>query len=419
MNTIIAIGFIILLSCAETAYGLTVEQLLNAVLHDHPAVQVQQYQQESAESSLESANWQYFPTASASAQNKYTSKNDRSYSGDPVTATIAVQQPVWTGGRLNAGVRKAEAYLTSVQASTEETRQQLVLQVIQNYSDWLAANQKLQIYDDNRQIYLRLLDLVKHRIEQGASAESDLTLVMSRIESLEADTAMSRAKQNSALARLENLLGQHLEHAMLDESQLTAFKINENTQALSEMALVANPTIQKARAQALMYEAAIDERQADLSPEVYVRGEQQFGSLSYLNAGEDTRLFVGVSTRFGAWLSTLSNLDSAKAQYHAAIADIEAQTRTIQAQIMTDYAAIVASEIGIKALKNSQIAAEEIFASYDRQFLAGRRTWQDTLNAVRDVISIGTQLVDTHAAQILASWRLYIYTHGLGDVTKS
>ena len=45
-------------------------------------------------------------------------------------------------------------------------------------------------------------------------------------------------------------------------------------------------------------------------------------------------------------------------------------------------------------------------------------TWQDTLNAVRDVISIGTQLVDTQAAQIVASWRLHIYTHGIAEIAQ-
>jgi adhesin transport system outer membrane protein len=76
------------------------------------------------------------------------------------------------------------------------------------------------------------------------------------------------------------------------------------------------------------------------------------------------------------------------------------------------------AEIRLQVLKQSQQASEDIFKSYDRQFLAGKRTWQDTLNAVRDLISIGTQIADTQSSQLSSTWRLEIYSQGVQSVER-
>jgi adhesin transport system outer membrane protein len=62
-------------------------------------------------------------------------------------------------------------------------------------------------------------------------------------------------------------------------------------------------------------------------------------------------------------------------------------------------------------------AAGEVSTSYDRQFLAGRKSWLDVMNAARELAQTATQLAEVQATQVVATWRLVIYTSGVGAVT--
>jgi len=396
----------------------TLEQLISTALLEHPTVQVQEAQRQAAEAGLDSAAWQFYPTPSIAIEKVQTSASDPSYRGDSTAATLRLQQPLWTGGRLSAGLKKAEAGVMTSQASLEEVRQQLALRVVQAYGDWLTAHLRSQAYDKSMATHVHLRELVKRRVEQGISAENDLTLVVSRLESIVADIALVHAQKDTALARLGQLLGRRVETPALNAAIAAPRPVNADLQALLDQALSVNPTIQKAQAQALAQEAAISERRADLSPEVYVRAERQYGNQTYSNAPTENRVFLGVSSHFGAGLSSLSAIESAKAQHQAALEEVVAQSRTVNEQVMADYALATSSERRLTALKTALKAAEEVSRSYDRQFLAGRRTWQDTMNSVRELVQIEVQMADTVATQLLSSWRLSIYTQGLEAVVK-
>jgi adhesin transport system outer membrane protein len=396
----------------------TLEQLISSALLDYPTIQVQQAQKQAAEAGVDSAAWQFFPTPSIAIENVQTSASDPSYQGDDTATTLRLQQPIWTGGRLTAGLKKAEANVITSQATLDEVRQQLALRIVQIYGDWLAADLRTKAYDKSMATHVRLRDLVKRRVEQGVSAENDLILVISRLELIAADILVAHAQKDTALARLGQLLGRQIDATALNATVAKPRPVNDGLQTLLDQALSINPTIQRAQAQASVQEAVISERRADLSPEVYVRAERQYGNPSYKNASPENRVFIGVSSRFGAGLSSLSNIDGAKLQYQAALEEVEAQSRTVNEQVLADHALAVSSERRLAALKVSLKAAEDVSESYDRQFLAGRRTWQDTMNAVRELVQIEVQIADTQAAQILSSWRLSIYTQGLAVVTK-
>ncbi len=72
--------------------------------------------------------------------------------------------------------------------------------------------------------------------------------------------------------------------------------------------------------------ATVGERQADFSLEIYLRAERQSGNLNFANGAPENRLFVGVSSRFGAGLSGLSNVAAAPSQLMATLAEVHVQT---------------------------------------------------------------------------------------------
>jgi outer membrane protein, adhesin transport system len=68
------------------------------------------------------------------------------------------------------------------------------------------------------------------------------------------------------------------------------------------------------------------------------------------------------------------------------------------------------------SIQASLRAAEDVSASYDRQFLAGRKSWLDVMNAARELAQTETQLADLQSTQVVVTWRLVAYTRGIDAV---
>lgn len=409
-----------LLGCfaPSAASAQVLEGLVNAALQSHPSSVGQRALVASAEAGLESAKWQFFPTPSATVESAGTSGSDPSYRGDPQVATFRLQQPLWTGGRLTAGLDKAQAGVSVSQAAYQEVRQQLALKVLQAYSEWLSAHLKTQANEASQATHLRLREQVQRRIAEGVSAQSDLVLAQSRLDAITADVTASSAQRDIAISRLGQLVGQPVEGKVLEASIARPRALMQNPQALMEQALALSPSVQKARHQAQMQLAVVSERGADLQPEFYARLEQQYGNFSYTSALPETRVFVGVTSRLGAGLSSASNVQAARTQYEAALAEIDVQSRLVADQVSADQALAASADSRMASVRASLVSAKELSDSYDRQFLAGRKSWLDVMNAARELAQTETLLADLLSTQVVVTWRLALSARGLDAVTQ-
>jgi adhesin transport system outer membrane protein len=396
---------------AQAAQVQSLETLIASAVQTHPAVQAQRAQQGAAEAEVEAARWQFFPTPSVSVEKANAARRDINYAGDSTVSTVRLQQPLWTGGRLTAGKERAEAGVAVSRGALDETRQQLALRVVQVYSEWLAAHLKRQALDTSLATHTRLRDQVTRRIGQGVSSDSDLVLAVSRRQAVLAEIALARAQQDTALARLGQLTGEPVGDAGLADAVAVPRPIRGTLADLLARAQAQDPTTHRLQAQARRQETMIAEARAALSPEVVVRAERQFGNYSFRNARPENRVFIGVSSQFGAGLSTFSNIRGARAQYDAALLEVDAQHRNITEQVMADYALATESKARLEALQASLDAAGDVAKSYDRQFLAGRKSWLDVMNAARELAQLETQIADIRSAQVVATWRLALLTN--------
>jgi len=394
------------------------ESLVTAALQSHPAGVGQRALVASAEASLESAKWQFFPTPSVSVESASTSGSDPSYRGNPQVATFRLQQPLWSGGRLAAGVDKAQAGVSLSQASNQEVRQQLALKVLQSYSEWLSAHLKTLANEASLITHQRLREQVQRRIDEGVSAQSDLVLAQSRLDAITADVIASVAQRDIALSRLGQLVGQPVQVKALEAAIARPRALLESPQTLLERALAISPTVQKAKHQAQVQLAVVSERSADLQPEFYARLEHQYGNFSYSTAVPETRMFVGVTSRLGAGLSSASNVQAARTQYEAAMAEIDVQSRLVTDQVSADQALAASAESRMASVQASLVSAKELSESYDRQFLAGRKSWLDVMNAARELAQTETLLADLMSTRVIVTWRLALSADGLEAVMQ-
>lgn len=402
------LAFVLLLPVYSRAEIMV--QLITQALVAHPSIQALQAQISAARVGVESAAWQFYPTPGFRVEEGRTQS-----SGNLTSTVLSLQQPIWTGGRLTAGKEKAESSVLFNQASLEGMRQQLALQVVQTYSDWLLGHLKTIANKRSLDAHAELKKKLKRRIETGVSAESDMAQVQSRMSTIYSDIALAKSQKDAALARLAQLLGSYPDTTQLATDIAQPLEIGLDARLLSDMAQERSPLVQKARAEAGVQQAVIDERKANLVPEVFLRAERQYGDRSSGGTYSDTRFFVGMSSRFGAGLSSSSGVNEARHLHQAAQAEIEVQKLAVSAQVQADHVLAMSFVSRQESLHASFQAALQVSESYARQFMAGRKSWVDVMNAQRDLTQIELQLAELTASRVVLSWRMAIYSAGLAS----
>jgi len=394
--------------------------LINEVLAAHPSLRAQRALAESSREAINAARWQFYPTLSVNLELANASSQDLSYgSGDKHVTTVRVQQPLWTGGRLTAGLSRAEASALGANASLEVTRQDLALRVVQTYTDWFSGHAKSAAYEKSLQAHLRLRQQILQRIEHGVSAATDLTLVGGRIEQTQAELTTSQAQEQTALARLAQLLGRPVQGPALLGELSAPLVLSQSAERLVEQAQSDSPTIVRLLANVRVQEAEVVARKAALTPEVYVRAERQYGNFSQGGTSAQNRVFLGLSSGFGAGLSVLSEVSGAQARLEAAQADVQSARVGLGEQIESDALLAAAGGARQLSLSASLRSAQAVSQAWGRQFLGGQKTWLDVMNAARELAQVEVQIADTRATQLLLTWRLAIVVRGVDGATDA
>ena len=412
--------YLALLIVPLSAQADVLADLIQSSVRTHPAVVAGRAQQKAADADVEAAKWQFYPTVSVGVEAVSAAATDPNYAGADHVSTFRVQQPLWTGGRLTSSLNKAQASTDLARATLTEVRQSLALQVVQAYGDWLGAHLKLQAQDKSLKELTRLGEQIARRVEQGVGAAVDQTLATSRIDALVAEIASVQAQKRIALTRLKQLTGAAVDDSQLVNSLAKAHAVGaaEDVVKRQSQAEAISPAVLKARAQVKVQEALLGERKADLYPELNLRLERQFGNYSSASGRSDTRVFLTLSSRLGAGLSSWSSADSAEASLQAALFQVDEQLLSLGTQLQTDAALSSQLVARIATLRASQVSVQQVFESYSRQYLAGRKSWLEVMNASREIAQGEVQLAEALASQVVVTWRLAIVALGLDDAVQ-
>ena len=396
------------------SFAQSLPKLMNLALLSHPSIASQRAQMQAAEIGIETAKWQYFPTPAISTERVNAKTGDPFYGGDKNVTTVRLQQPLWTNGRLSAGKEKAQATLTYETADLNETSLQISMKVAQTYSDLLASLWRTQSTEQSLATHQKLREQVQRRVDLGMQSDADLRLAETRLDSVKSDLSATRARVESYAVRLKQLIGQSIHFGELLANFSAPLNLPISQDRALDTALSIHPTIQKARAQSQIQEAIVEESRSALLPDVYVRAERQYGAFSMQTSNTfQDRIFVGLSTQLGAGLSVLSNVKAAQAKSLAAKEEVQTQTLSISEQVLTDYAQVARLAEQTQALESALVSQEQVMLSHDRQFLAGRKSWTEVLNAARELSQAQAQLTDVKANHIAVSWRLALFVNGL------
>ena len=405
---------VVLTGLAACAQAQSLSELLERAVSTHPSVQGQRSQRAVAAAEMDYARQQFYPTPSVSIEQVSAGQRDPSYLQNATVKVFRLQQPLWTNGRLTAGVAKAQASAEMAEQSYDDVRQQLALRVLQAWADGYGADLKQRALQTSLATHGRLQALVSRRIAEGASAQTEKVLTDGRLAQTRAQLQAAAVQAQTARMRLEQLTGAPV-GAGLVPSPEPGLQFSDAAQAL-DAALQRSPALRRLAAAVRMQEADVAERKGDLLPELYARAEYQIGSASTAGAPDAQRIFVGLQSKLGAGLSSLAGIEASQNKVAVATADVENAQRGLAEQVLSDWTQLSTIKARQAELEASLEASRATSLAWDRQFLAGRKTWVEVMNSARELAQAENDLADVLAARVLLSWRVALYTQGLDSL---
>ena len=354
----------------------------------HPRVRVARAEADALAFEKRGADWGRYPRASveALAATEGSSFADQ----DGLALNAILEQPIWSGGRIDGEIDRARANLRAGEDRVDAARSDIVLRVTQAYYDYVRADTRYAILDASLGEHRDLLAAIGRRVDQGVSPRADMTLGQSRTAQVELDLAMAGETREGALVRLQALTGEGDYEAVLPlVSTLDTLPPQEI--ALDE-ALGCSPELAALTDLVDVAEAQRRIAKSQVWPEVVLQLSQ--------NEITGARAAVVLRAQLGNGLAQFSAVDAADARIAQAIAEFGDAERRLREQLRRDYVLVRAASARIDAGVLAADTAKEIIASYRRQFIAGRRSWLDVMNATRE--AAGAQLSEADARVIAA-----------------
>ncbi len=374
----------------------TFEQVLASALASHPLMLGKRSAQDAARAEQKGAEWQRYPTPSIEAATQASGAN---------TGLLRIDQPLWTGGRITAGIDAAGSRLDAAGAALDEARLELSLRVIAAATEALRQKAKQQHATTGVEEHEKLLGMIRRRVAQEVSTATDQRLAEARLYQAANDLSAATQALNNALAQLGQLAGRPVaDISAQGVNDLGALGVPAGLEAALAQALAYSPALRRLAHEEEAANADIASRRSAYMPSVALRLERSVGQV------QDSRALLVLQAQPGAGLSAVSGVEAAIARREATRMAREAAERDARERATLDWNEWVAARLRLENANLARAMSAEVFESYTRQYVIGRKTWIDVLNAVREATLSQFALEDARTQTLAASLRLRAQT---------
>ena len=391
---------------AESA-DLQVNQLINHAISSHPRIQAAIASQQATTEGITAAKLNLFPEPSIS------SGYDRD---DDFVSQVNIRQPLWTGGRLSANVNQAIYDDKAAVENIYEQQNTVAKTTIDAWQTYIQAIAQQRIHLDNLSVLADFEAMMQRRVGQGVSARIELDLVTNRI--LQEQTAYQGAleQQRIAAARLSQLTGQAMPttgSSAMPSIQVLSTYAKQQAASLEQQVFgqngIDNPSVVKAQFEIESAKQQVIAQRAARYPTLYAQYEHAYYHDDKDNDRDnDGKFSLGLNYAPGAGLSNFALSRASEAQVSSLIQSQEAARREVIEDIQVRYQQFVSAKDREVSLVAAVAGAQMVVSSYRRQFIAGRKSWLEVLNAVREHNDYQVQLVQTRAELLGAFYRLQV-----------
>lgn len=326
---------------------------------------------------------------------------------------FALEQPVYAGGRILAGIDAASHRYNSSYQQYQFIAQETAIKIINSWYEWQRQKERAIVIQEGVLAHQQLRQQIERRAQEGVSPEIDQALASARQSQMQSELTQTQSAASAAHALLMQLMGDQLLAIDAAASAISTANMPLPTADWIMLSVARDPQLAKLNADQYAAMADIQVKKAQLLPVVSFVFERNFNSQLL---APDQRMWLQVSVQPGAGLSSLSNVRAATARQESAAESRLSAERELKQNMTTDLASYIAASEQMKVGHMLRSSTQEVADSYARQFVTGRKSWLEVLNVVREAIQARLSVVDARALKAQTAWRLQIRSFGLEPI---
>lgn len=363
---------------------------IDLAVRTYPTVAAARASERGAIAGLRGARWQRFPSVNVELLGTASGAGGNDFA-------VTVEEPLWTGGRISGVIKMSRAQVSAASSAVQETQLDVSLRVSAAYFDFQRLIQRETILEDSLREHQKLVDSMVRRVAVELSPLSDLDLARSRTAQVAQELAVTAGQRQMALTRLRELTG--------DPSLRIASVLrydpalhHPGDDAILDDVLAFDPKRKRLKAEILIADADVQVRRSALFPQL----NAQYQKPVY---GPD-RVGVVLRAQTDGGLSRFSAVTVAQERRATAEIAILANERELREVVEADLLENSVARERASTSSLSATSAQAVTDSFMRQFVAGRRTWFDVMNAVRESMTARLGEVDARVSAMASATRL-------------
>ncbi|MDO4896011.1 MAG: TolC family protein [Moraxella sp.] len=380
---------------------LNIDELIIKATNTHPLVNSARADELAAQEGVKAAKLSLWATPTVSAGHD---------SQDGVISTVTIRQPVWTAGRLTANINQSIYDEKAATAYIFDQQNIVAKNTIDIWQSYIYAIALQELYTANLERLREFEAMMKRRVEHGVSARIELDLVKNRILQDYNSYQGALEQERVAGARLAQLVGESIgtKEYHITLNMLTDYAKTQSANFESMVFNSSGATHPSVVRQFYQVESAKQEAKSQLAsryPSMYVQYQHTFKLEQRSDKGDFS---AGMSYDPGAGFSNMALARASQARALSLSQSQEAARRNVMESLQTQYQEFISAKDKERSLTSAIDGAQIVVDSYGRQFIAGRKSWLEVLNAVRELSDYQRQLLEVQSQMVASFYKLQV-----------
>ncbi len=335
-------------------------------------------------------------------QNSRTTVNEMR---NPGSAAITVTQPIYQGGRTQAGVQRAEAQVQAERARLLGSEQTVFIGVVTNYANVLRDQAVVELRANNEQRLRRQLEATRDRFRVGEVTRTDVAQAESRLSRSSADRISAEGNLTASRAQYERFVGKPPENPV---EPAKVVNLPKSTKDAAAAAGSDNPNVVAAQFEEAAQRLRIKEVQGELLPDLNLVGDAT-RSLD-ASARNQTTDGIGIQAQVTMPLyeagSITSRVRQARETATQRRVEIEDARRQASTDATTAFEALETAQASLQSLEQEIRAATIALEGVQQEANVGSRTVLDVLDSEQEFLDAQVRQVTAKRDALIATYQV-------------
>jgi len=359
---------------------LTLEDSILMALENNPAIKIADAERVTADWAIKEAKGDKLPKLNITHTDTRIGAN--SGVGNTFKNGIGLGMDLYTGGRLEAGVEKAELTYKSADIGVEKSRQQVQLDATTGYYNILQAMNVMKVSQESVDMMVGHLKNVQAQYGVGVVAKSDVLRSEVEVANYQQKMIIAQNGYELAVSKLNNVLGLPLDTEIKVKDELKHEKYGISMDDSIKEAMLHRPDAIQADYNIAIAKASVKAAKAGKLPTLSAAASTGWSDSKFPGT-ENNTWSIGLTASWNAFDSGVTNSRIKQADTTELKSVVQAKQAKDAIQLEVRQAYLNMNEAD-KRISNTEVAvekAEEDFKISGVRYSAGVGTNIDVIDA--------------------------------------